>query len=207
MKHIFKQGSDSAKPVLLLLHGTGGTEESLLSLASMIDGEASVLSVRGNVLEQGMPRFFRRLGEGVFDEKDLIFRTKELHDFLDEASAQYGFRRDHIVAIGYSNGANVAASLLYHYDNALHGAILHHPMVPLRGITLPDLSGTHVLIAAGTNDPMIPQKEAEELYETLKTANASAEIHWENHGHQLTGSEAEAASQWYEQIYGVISTK
>ena len=124
-----------------MLHGTGGNELDLLPLAGMVDDQANVLSVRGNVLENGMPRFFRRLAEGIFDEEDLIFRTKELNEFLDEAAEKYDFDRDNIIAIGYSNGANIAASLLFHYQNALKGAILHHPMVPRRGIELPDLTG------------------------------------------------------------------
>lgn len=201
MEHIFKKGFNPEKPVFLLLHGTGGNEQSLMSLAPMIDAEASVLSVRGNVSEQGMPRFFRRLSEGVFDEEDLVYRTKELNDFLDEASVKYEFNRDNIIAIGYSNGANIAASLLYHYADALNGAILHHPMVPLRGTKLPDLTEKQIFIAAGTNDPISPVREAEELQEALEAANASVAVHWENHGHQLTGSEVEAARQWYQQRY------
>src|SRR3954453_1144046 len=149
MKHIFNKGQDPAKPTLLLLHGTGGNELDLLPLAGRIDDEASVLSVRGNVLENGMPRFFRRLAEGVFDEEDLVFRKKELNEFLDDAAKQYDFDRENILAIGYSNGANIAASLLFHYQSALKGAILHHPMVPRRGIDLPNLSEKSVFIAAG----------------------------------------------------------
>ena len=137
MRHIFQQGSDTNAPVLLLLHGTGGNERDLLPLAQIISPFSSVLSVRGNVLENGMPRFFRRLAEGVFDEEDLIFRTKELNDFLDQAAAEHQFDRSNIVAVGYSNGANIAGSLLFHYKDALRGAILHHPMVPRRGIELP----------------------------------------------------------------------
>lgn len=197
MKHIYKKGTNTTKPTLLLLHGTGGNENDLLPLANMIDQEASVLSVRGNILENGMPRFFRRLAEGVFDEEDLIFRTQELHDFLDEASNKYSFSRDNIVAIGYSNGANIAASLLFHYKNALKGAILHHPMVPRRGIELPELSDTEVFLAAGKNDPICPAQESEELKSLLSSANASVEMHWENSGHQLTLSEVEAARAWY----------
>ncbi|WP_102262962.1 alpha/beta hydrolase [Mesobacillus jeotgali] len=197
MKHIYKKGINTSKPTLLLLHGTGGNENDLLPLANMIDEEASVLSVRGNILENGMPRFFRRLAEGIFDEEDLIFRTQELHDFLDEASEKYGFSRDNIVAIGYSNGANIAASLLFHYKNALKGTILHHPMVPRRGIELPKLSGTEVFLAAGKNDPICPAQESEELKSLLSSANANVETHWENSGHQLTLSEVEAARDWY----------
>src|SRR4051794_13959879 len=154
MKHIFQKGKDPSKPTLLLLHGTGGNELDLLPLAGKIDEEASFLSVRGNVLENGMPRFFRRLAEGIFDEEDLIFRTKELYEFLEDAAKKYEFDRNNVITIGYSNGANIAASLLFHYQDALKGAILHHPMVPLRGISLPDLSGTSVFIGAGTNDPI-----------------------------------------------------
>jgi len=116
MKHIFQKGTNPSKPTLLLLHGTGGNELDLLPLAGMIDSEASILSVRGNVLENGMPRFFRRLAEGVFDEADLVFRTKELNDFLDEAAGEYEFNRDNIIAVGYSNGANIAASLLFLFE-------------------------------------------------------------------------------------------
>ncbi|MCY7946898.1 alpha/beta hydrolase [Bacillus atrophaeus] len=200
MKHIFNKGKDSTKPTLLLLHGTGGNELDLLPLAGRIDDKASVLSVRGNVLENGMPRFFRRLAEGVFDEEDLIFRTKELNEFLDEAAEKYSFDRDNIIAIGYSNGANIAASLLFHYKNALKGAVLHHPMVPRKGINLPDLSGKFVFIAAGTNDPICSPMESTELQSLLEKANATVELHWENNGHQLTIEEVEAAAQWYQKI-------
>lgn len=200
MKHIFNKGKDLTKPTLLLLHGTGGTELDLLPLAGRIDEEASVLSVRGNILENGMPRFFRRLAEGVFDEEDLIFRSKELNEFLDEAAEKYEFDRDNIIAIGYSNGANIAASLLFHYQDALKGAILHHPMVPRKGIDLPNLSGKSVFIAAGTNDPICSPLESAELKSLLENANAKVELHWENRGHQLTVEEVEAAAQWYRKL-------
>ncbi|MBT2758520.1 alpha/beta hydrolase [Mesobacillus foraminis] len=199
MKHIFRKGSNPARPTLLLLHGTGGTEQDLIPLAERIDEEASVLSVRGNVLENGMPRFFRRLAEGVFDEEDLVFRTRELNQFLDEAAQEYGFDRGNIVAVGYSNGANIAASLMFHFQEALKGAILHHPMVPRRGIELPDLTGRSVFIGAGTNDPICPAAESEELQSLLQKANANVELHWENHGHQLTYGEVDAAAKWYKE--------
>lgn len=201
MIHIFNKGKDDNKPTLLLLHGTGGNERDLLPLAERIDPDANVLSVRGNVSENGMPRFFRRLAEGVFDIEDLIERTRELNEFLNEAAEKYEFDRKNIVAIGYSNGANIAGSLLFHYDDALRGAILHHPMVPRRDIELPDLTGKNILITAGTNDPICPQEESVELKDLLEGAGAKVDIHWENHGHMLTYSELEAAKKWYENLY------
>ncbi|MGQ7884121.1 alpha/beta hydrolase [Paenibacillus sp. WC2504] len=197
MRHIFQQGTDVTAPVLVLLHGTGGTERDLLPLAQAISPASSVLSIRGNVLENGMPRFFRRLAEGIFDEEDLIFRTKELNDFLDEAAVEHGFDRRNMVAIGYSNGANIAGSLLFHYPDALRGAILHHPMVPRRGIQLPDLTDTPVFIGAGRNDPICSPEETEELQKLLGEAGGEIEVHWENAGHQLTRSEVDAAGTWF----------
>ncbi|MFE8698764.1 alpha/beta hydrolase [Cytobacillus sp. FJAT-53684] len=197
MRHIFNKGQDPTKPTLLLLHGTGGNELDMLPLAGRIDDEANVLSVRGNVLENGMPRYFRRLAEGIFDEEDLIFRTRELNDFLNEAAENYGFDRDKVIAIGYSNGANIAASLLFHYQHALKAAILHHPMVPRRGIELPDLSGKSVFIAAGTNDPICSPEESVELQALFGKAGADVKLHWEERGHQLTMNEVEEARKWY----------
>ena len=201
MKHIFQKGSNPEAPLLLLLHGTGGTETDLLPLSEMVSPGSSVLSVRGNVLENGMPRYFRRLAEGVFDEEDLIFRTKELYDFLELASGKYDFDRDRVVALGYSNGANIAASLLFHYEGALQGAILHHPMVPRRGITLPSLSDIPVFIAAGKNDPICPAAETDELNQILLQAGAAVNVHWENYGHQLTRSEVDAAGSWFQKNF------
>jgi phospholipase/carboxylesterase len=197
MKHIYKKGTDKKKPTFLLLHGTGGNEMDLIPLASKIDESCSYLGVRGNVLENGMPRFFRRLAEGIFDEEDLVFRTKELNDFLDEAAIKYDFDRKNIIALGYSNGANIAGSLLFHYQNALKGAILLHPMVPRRGIELPDLANLPVLISAGTNDPICPPEETKDLHQILESANADVQVHWEHYGHQLTYSELEAAKNWF----------
>lgn len=198
MKHIFQQGIDARAPVLLLLHGTGGTEQDLLPLAGIISPQSSVLSLRGSVLENGMPRFFRRLAEGVFDEEDLILRTEEMHSFLGEAADNYGFDRSNIVAIGYSNGANIAGSLLFHYGPALRGAILHHPMVPRRGIELPKLNGLPVFIGVGTNDPLCSPQETEELERLLAGAGANVTVQWESSGHQLTKGEIDAASAWYQ---------
>lgn len=200
MHHIFNEGSDPEQPTLLLLHGTGGTEKDLLPLANIVDPNAHVLSVRGNVLENGMPRFFKRLEEGIFDEEDLIFRTKELHHFLDEAAEMYNFSRKNIFAIGYSNGANIAVSLLFHYNDALKGAMLHHPMVPRRGIELPNLTDVSVFIAAGKNDPLCSPEESVELQSILEKARANVTVHWEENGHQLSRTEIKAAKEWYESL-------
>jgi phospholipase/carboxylesterase len=201
MEHVFIQGTNADEPVLLLLHGTGGNERDLLPLANMIAPGASVLGVKGNVLENGMPRFFRRLAEGVFDEEDLVLRTRELNEFIADMAVKYGFDRDKVLAIGYSNGANIAASLLYHFANSLKGAILFHAMVPLRGIEIPDLTDTPIFIGAGKRDPLIPLQETKELVEELKKANANVTDYWGEGGHELTRAEVEQAKSWYEESF------
>jgi phospholipase/carboxylesterase len=197
LKHIFKQGNKDL-PTLLLLHGTGGDERDLLPLADMIEPDASVLSVKGNVDENGMARFFARLREGVFDEEDLVFRTKELNKFIDESANNYGFDRQNIVALGYSNGANIAASLMYHYKDALKGGILFHAMVPRRNVKLPDLSDALVFIGAGKRDPLIPMQETMELVKNLQDARAQVTEFWTEGGHELRREEVDEAKRWFE---------
>ncbi|WP_345825592.1 alpha/beta hydrolase [Bacillus paralicheniformis] len=196
MKHIYEKGNSDT--TLLLLHGTGGNEHDLLPIGRMIDSDANLLGVRGNVLENGMPRFFRRLREGVFDEKDLIDRTDELKAFLDEAANEFHFDRSRVVAIGYSNGANIAGSLLFRHERVLKGAILHHPMVPFRNRKLPDMTGLPVFIGAGKTDPLCPPQESSELAGYFTNAGAQVLLHWESGGHQLTHSEIDQAKIWYE---------
>ncbi len=195
MNHIYKEGTN--EKVLLLLHGTGGTEQDLLPIARMIDPKASVLSVRGNVSENGMARYFKRIREGVFDEEDLIERTEELNQFIMEASQKYTFDRDQVIAVGYSNGANIAGSLLFHYKDSLKGAVLFHPMVPRRGKELPEQSGLPVFIGAGENDPICPAQETFDLKALLSDAGADVTDHWEKMGHQLTENEVITAANWY----------
>jgi phospholipase/carboxylesterase len=196
MIHVFHKGTDVTKPTLVLFHGTGGNEQDLLPLAEMLSPGSSLLGIRGNVLENGMPRFFRRLAEGVFDEPDLIFRTHEIKQFLDEAAAQYGFDTDNLVAVGYSNGANIAGSLLFHYKDVFRAGVLLHPMVPLRNVTIPSLEGVSIFIGAGTNDPIIAAAETQELEGILQQAGAEVTTHWGNQGHRLSVAEAEAARDW-----------
>lgn len=197
MKHIF-QKENLDNPTFLLLHGQGGDERDLLPLAYMINPEYNILSVRGEIKENGMNRFFKRLSEGVFDEVDLVVRTHQLKEFIDQASIEYGFDRNRVIAVGYSNGANIAASLLFHYTNALSKAILFHPMVPIH-ITLPDLTDTPIFIGAGRNDPICLPNQSIELHKLLSEAHANVSLHWENNGHRLIESEVQAAKEWLNQ--------
>lgn len=201
MKHVFIKGKNPNKPTFLLLHGTGGNEHDLVPIVGMIDDEASILSVRGNVSENGMPRFFKRLAEGIFDEEDLVFRTKELKQFIETAAGEHGFNPENIIAIGYSNGANIAGSLLFHYKNVFKGAMLLHPMVPLRNLQLPNMKDVSVFIGAGKNDPICLPQETEELAALLMEAGAGVEVHWGNNGHSLTRTEIETAASWYEKNF------
>ena len=183
-------------PTLLLLHGTGGDENSLLELAASLYPGAARLSPRGQVLENGMPRFFRRLAEGVFDEPDLIARTHDLADFVQAAAIHYRFDPARVVALGYSNGANIAAATLLLRPEILHGAALLRAMVPLRSATLPTLSGTPVLLASGRYDPLVPVANVEELAGTLRRAGAKVIHQWSDASHPLASPEITAAAAW-----------
>jgi phospholipase/carboxylesterase len=183
-------------PTLLLLHGTGGDENDLVPLATMVAPGAGWLSVRGNVLEQGMPRFFRRLAEGVFDLDDLHRRTQELGEFLDAASGAYGFSPDRLYALGFSNGANIAASLLLTRPSSLAGGVLIRAMVPFEPTMPTDLSGRAVLLSQGRQDPLIPAAGAERLAAILRTSGAEVELAWQAAGHGLTTGDVTVASRW-----------
>src|SRR5689334_15480729 len=152
--HDFVPGSSSR--TLLLLHGTGGNERDLIPLGRELDPDAALLSPRGKILENGMPRFFRRLAEGVFDLEDLKYRTNELADFVTAAAQHYGFALDNLVAVGYSNGANIGASMLLLRPEIMYTEILFRAMVPLIPAKLPDLSSVRVWIGAGDQDPIVP---------------------------------------------------
>jgi predicted esterase/catechol 2,3-dioxygenase-like lactoylglutathione lyase family enzyme len=184
---------------LLLLHGTGGDENDLLPLGRALLPGAGVLSPRGKVLERGAPRFFRRLAEGVFDQEDLALRTEELARFIEAAAITYALERDGIVAVGFSNGANIAGSLLFRRPGLLRGAVLLSPMVPYEPDPLPDLSGRSVFIGAGRNDPIAPAAQAERLATLLRDAGADVTLHWQQAGHTVTKDELDAAHRWIAQ--------
>ncbi len=174
---------------LVLLHGTGGDENDLLPLGRRLLPGANLLSVRGKVLENGMPRYFQRLSEGVFDEQDLRFRTNELADFLGQFHGPF-------IAVGYSNGANIAASLLLLRPDVFTAAILFRAMVPLQPEKLPDLTGKGVFLAAGKQDLIVPAENTKRLADMLESCGATVTLHWEDAGHGLEDAEVEAAKAW-----------
>ena len=187
-----------AGTTLLLLHGTGGNEEDLIPLAQDLVPGASILSPRGKVWEYGAARFFRRLAEGVFDHEDLLFRTHELAGFVEAASEEYGFDPSRIVAVGYSNGANIAGSTILLHPGLLRAAVLFRAMVPFEPDVTPDLSDMPIFIAAGKMDRMIPQDNTRRLADILAEAGADVDLRWRNVGHGLTFEEVEEARDWLE---------
>ena len=192
--HEFVPGN--SERTLLLLHGTGGNEHDLIPLGRQLDPDAAILSPRGKVLENGMPRFFRRLAEGVFDLEDLQQRTHELADFIIEAAQGYGLKIDKMIAVGFSNGANIAASLLLLRPEILRAAILFRAMVPLVPDPRPKLSGTRVLISAGNQDPIVPASEAENLARLLRDCGVDVDMRFVNAGHGLIDADVQNARAW-----------
>ena len=185
---------------LLLLHGTGGNEHDLIPLGRELDPNAALLSPRGKILENGMPRFFRRLAEGVFDVEDLKQRTNELADFVAAAVWQYRLAADRVVAVGYSNGANIVTSMLLLRPEILRTAILFRTMVPLVPDNLPDLSSVRVWIGAGDQDPIIPASETQRLATLFRRGGADVTIRFAHATHGLTNDEVKMARLWLEEL-------
>ena len=189
--------SESSNPVtLLLLHGTGGDENDLLPLGNELWPGAALLAVRGKVLENGMPRFFRRFAEGVFDVEDLKFRTTELAQFIDAASERYGFSRKRLIVVGYSNGANIASSLILLHPHYLEAAVLFRAMVPFSPDLIRDFSHLSVFIGAGRLDPIVPSAQVEELGAIFESGGADVTISWSQRGHELGEDDVRAAKTW-----------
>ena len=185
-----------SEKVALLLHGTGGNEDDLLPLASMLMPGASVLSLRGNVLEGTMPRFFRRLAEGVFDEEDLARRTTQLAAFLRAAADAYRFDGANLVAVGFSNGANIAANVLLHHPGLIRQSVLFRAMLPSETTPSPNGADTRVYLGAGRRDPIVPAANVERLATLLRDSGADVTLDWRNAGHGLTGEDVENAARW-----------
>ena len=196
--HEFVPGSSNR--TLLLLHGTGGNERDLIPLGRALDPTAALLSPRGKVLENGMPRFFRRLAEGVFDLEDLQTRTHELADFVAAAADRYHIDHKNIIAVGYSNGANIAASVLLLLPKTFARAILFRAMVPLNPEKPPELGNVRVWIGAGNHDPIIPTSETQCLVNLLRTGGADVTVRFLSAGHALTPADISLARDWLHDV-------
>ncbi|MFK4508715.1 alpha/beta hydrolase [Bradyrhizobium daqingense] len=192
--HRFEPATSAGSPPLLLLHGTGGDENDLLGLGRMISPGAALLSPRGRVLEHGMPRFFRRLAEGVFDEDDVRRRAHELGEFVKEARQRYGIAAP--VAVGFSNGANIAAALLLLEPDVLAGAILLRAMVPLSDPPKANLAGKPILLLSGQADPIVPASNSAKLAALLAQAGARVTHKVLPAGHQLSQADVTLARDW-----------
>ena len=195
-EHRFVPATAPGLPTLLLLHGTGGSEDDLLPLGERLLPGAARLSPRGQVLEHGMPRFFRRLAEGVFDLDDLRRRTHELADFVEPARERYDLGPAPPVAVGFSNGANIAASILLLRPGVLGGGLLLRPMVPLVPDPLPALAGVPVQINAGTADPIVTPEQSEALATLLTRAGAAVTIDWIRGSHGLAPQDLEVGARF-----------
>lgn len=182
---------------LLLLHGTGGNEQDLISLGRELYPGAAILSPRGKVLESGMPRFFRRLAEGVFDIEDLKFRTHELAEFVEKASKVYSLNLKYVISVGYSNGANIASSMLLLRPEVTFSAVLFRAMVPFIPEKAPNLTGKNIFMGAGEYDPIVPPEQTKMLFRLFKDAGANVILYWQkNSGHELGYDENSAAKDW-----------
>ena len=198
--HRFEPGPDPAAPPLLLLHGTGGDEADLLPLGRTLSPGSALLSPRGPVLENGMPRFFRRLAEGVFDEADVRRRASDLAAFVAQARDAYGLAAP--VAVGFSNGANIAAATLLLHPEALAGAVLLRAMVPLAEAPPADLAGRPVLLLSGALDPIVPAENAERLAASLARAGARVTHPVNPAGHGVSQADLAAAGPWLARNFG-----
>lgn len=195
MIHYYRKGA--APRTLVLFHGTGGTEEDLVSIGTMLDPEAHILSLRGEVNENGMNRFFKRLAEGVFDEEDLKMRAERILKEIEELRVRYELKDTALHSTGYSNGANMIAGMLYLHGDVFQKSILFHPMVPLKSGPALSLNSTEVFIGAGINDPIVPYENTTQLMQELSQQGAFVTMKTYEMGHRLTLEEVEDAKAWY----------
>jgi predicted esterase len=195
--HRFVPAEDkTSAETLVVLHGTGGDENDLIGVGQAVAPGAAILSPRGNVLENGAPRFFKRLAEGVFDREEVRSRAEELSRFIRAAISKYGFNPERVFALGYSNGANVASTVMFIEPGLFRGAIMFRPMVVFEPDEHPDLSGAGIFISAGRLDPIVPTKSVERLAELFEASRAEVTLKWQQAGHNLLPSEARDAADW-----------
>jgi phospholipase/carboxylesterase len=186
----------TTRDTLLVLHGTGGNENDLIGVGQAVSPGAAILSPRGNVLENGAPRFFRRLAEGVFDPREVRSRAEELVGFIRGATTKYNLEAARIFALGYSNGANVASTVMFLEPGILQGAILLRPMLVYEPDELPDLKGASALISAGRMDPIVPAPSVEKLDALLRSSGCDVTLNWQLAAHNLLPSEVREAAKW-----------
>jgi phospholipase/carboxylesterase len=195
--HRFLPASEpDSRETLLVLHGTGGDENDLVGIAQSIAPGAAILSPRGNVLENGAPRFFKRLAEGVFDPAEVRSRGEELAQFISAAVAKYSLDASRIFAFGFSNGANIASTVMFIEPDLLQGSILFRPMLVFEPVEVPDLSGKSVLISSGRTDPIVPTDNVQRLVELFKSSGAEVSLNWQPGGHRLSPGEVREAAEW-----------
>jgi phospholipase/carboxylesterase len=195
--HRFLPAEDkTSAETLIVLHGTGGNEDDLIGIGQTIAPGAAILSPRGKVLENGAPRFFKRLAEGVFDPKEVRSRAEELAGFIRAAISRYALNPERVFAMGYSNGANIASTVMFIDPELLRGAILFRPMLVLETDGRSDLTGRGVFISAGQMDPIVPVKSVVRLVELFEASHADITLKWHQAGHNLLPSEVREAANW-----------
>lgn len=197
MEYIYNENKKGA-PVFVLLHGTGGTETDLLPLASALNHEYNVLSIRGNVKENGMNRYFRRLGEGNYDWEDLEFRGKELYEFIAKKAQEYDFKLEDVIFVGFSNGSNIAIQLMLQQEDKFKKAMLFAPLYPTDLERKHDFSDVKVLLSLGKEDPIVPESESERVIKLFEDRNADVTTVWVN-GHTLPQEALIAGKEWLNQ--------
>ncbi|MEL1243130.1 alpha/beta hydrolase [Flavobacterium sp. DGU11] len=203
LKYIYKASGNPAAYTLLLLHGTGGDETDMLPLAENFGNSYNILSLRGNVSENGMPRFFKRLGMGIFDEDDLHFRTDEMVAFVKTLASKEGFDLAKIIALGYSNGANIAGATLIKYPDFFAGAILYRAMQPFKKISAAGVAGrSKLFISSGSFDPTVNPADTAAYIEILKNIGSRVDFHQIATGHGLTSEDIYLSAQWLSENFG-----
>lgn len=205
LKYVYKASGNPDAYTLLLLHGTGGDENDLIPLAEDFNLGFNILSLRGNISENGMPRFFKRLGMGIFDEKDLHFRTNELVAFINEVADKENFNPTRIIALGYSNGANIAGAILLKYPQLLAGAVLYRPMLPFKEFgTFATNSSTPVLFTSGQYDPTVKTDDTNKYIELLRNAGFNVESYALNASHGLVSEDISLSKVWFKQNFNLL---
>jgi len=197
IKMIYNFISKNSDYLIIHLHGTGGNENSLVEISQEIDENANLLGIRGEIIENGMSRFFKRIKPGIFDEENLIFETKKIYKFIVDFVKKENFDLNRTLIIGYSNGANILGSLLYHFGKFVQGAVLMHPMIPLQQLNPVNQNQLPIYITAGANDPLVTKQETIELINILDNNSAKVSYSFYNGGHSVSYSEILDIKRWY----------